>query len=83
MAVGSSSWRELCFSVICLAALASADSNSGGGWISGRATFYGDDGGATIDQGSCMYGYIDPNIGVGVDIAALSDRNPEYPNSCG
>lgn len=38
----------------------------------------GDDGGTTIDQGSCMFGYLDPNKGTGRDIAALSDKAYDY-----
>lgn len=42
------------------------------------AHLQGEDGGTTIDQGSCMFGHIDPNKGTGLDIAALSDNNPDY-----
>ncbi|KAG2501764.1 hypothetical protein HYH03_000264 [Edaphochlamys debaryana] len=54
------------------------------GWTVGRATFYGYDGGATIHQGSCMYGGL-PNymVSTGMDIAALSDTAPDYSGSCG
>ncbi|GLI68164.1 hypothetical protein VaNZ11_012469, partial [Volvox africanus] len=43
-------------------------------WHTGRATFYGYDGGASIDQGSCMYGPL-PNymVSTGRNIGALSD----------
>ena len=53
------------------------------GWVRGRATFYGQDGGSTIHQGSCMFGNLDANQGTGYDIAALSDASPEYAGSCG
>lgn len=33
----------------------------------------GNDGGSTVDQGSCMFGHLDPNAGTGTDIGALSD----------
>lgn len=38
----------------------------------------GQDGGATIEQGSCMFGHLDYHSGTGWDIAALSDKNPDY-----
>ncbi len=40
--------------------------------------------GATIDQGSCMYGPL-PNsmVSTGVNIAALSDKDADYAGSCG
>eukprot|EP00877_Chromochloris_zofingiensis_P011457 jgi/Chrzof1/6565/Cz19g01080.t1 len=54
------------------------------GWSEGRATFYGDDNtGVTIHQGSCEYYKLDWHAGTGWDIAALSDQNPDYANSCG
>eukprot|EP00879_Flechtneria_rotunda_P026763 GHRR01028587.1.p1 GENE.GHRR01028587.1~~GHRR01028587.1.p1 ORF type:complete len:127 (+),score=27.10 GHRR01028587.1:317-697(+) len=53
------------------------------GWSEGRATFYGDDGGASIHQGSCMFGHIDYNKGTGWDIGALSDKAGDYAGSCG
>ncbi|KXZ55513.1 hypothetical protein GPECTOR_2g1062 [Gonium pectorale] len=72
--------------LLLLAALApsSVHGDDGGGWRTGRSTFYGQDGGATIDQGSCMYGSL-PNymVSTGVDIAALADVDPEYSGSCG
>jgi hypothetical protein len=43
----------------------------------------GDDGGATIDEGSCMFGSLDGSSGTGHDIAALSDADPEFSGSCG
>ncbi len=44
----------------------------------------GQDGGATVDQGSCMFGHLDYNAGTGYDIVALSDHDPEYAVSvCG
>ncbi|GLC40805.1 Expansin-A20 [Pleodorina starrii] len=53
-------------------------------WHTGRATFYGYDGGATIDQGSCMYGPL-PNsmVSTGRNIAALSDADWDFSGSCG
>ncbi|KAG2435774.1 hypothetical protein HXX76_006970 [Chlamydomonas incerta] len=58
--------------------------DDGGGWMDGRATYYGNDGGATIDQGSCMYGGL-PNglVSTGTDIAAMADANPAFAGSCG
>ncbi|PNW71998.1 hypothetical protein CHLRE_16g686700v5 [Chlamydomonas reinhardtii] len=58
--------------------------DDGGGWTDGRATYYGNDGGATIDQGSCMYGSL-PNglVSTGTDIAAIADANPSFAGSCG
>lgn len=40
--------------------------------------------GATIDQGSCMYGSL-PNglVSTGTDIAAIADANPSFAGSCG
>ncbi|KAG2451251.1 hypothetical protein HYH02_003858 [Chlamydomonas schloesseri] len=58
--------------------------DGGGGWADGRATFYGNDGGATIDQGSCMYGALPSGlVSTGTDIAAISDANPSFAGSCG
>ncbi|KAI8469423.1 MAG: RlpA-like double-psi beta-barrel-protein domain-containing protein-containing protein [Monoraphidium minutum] len=55
----------------------------GGGWRKGRLTHYGNDGGATIDQGSCQFGALQAGSGTGLDIGALSDSDPEYSGSCG
>ncbi|KAF6262467.1 RlpA-like double-psi beta-barrel-protein domain-containing protein-containing protein [Scenedesmus sp. NREL 46B-D3] len=52
------------------------------GWSQGRATYYGEDGGATIQQGSCMMS-IQAGQGTGLDITALSDSAPDYKGSCG
>ncbi|GBF92088.1 hypothetical protein Rsub_04435 [Raphidocelis subcapitata] len=62
---------------------AAASDGGDGGWSSGRATFYGEDGGTTIHQGSCQFGQLDSNAGTGYDIAALSDADPEFAGSCG
>ncbi|EFJ45997.1 hypothetical protein VOLCADRAFT_93782 [Volvox carteri f. nagariensis] len=53
-------------------------------WHTGRATYYGYDGGASIDQGSCMYGPL-PNsmVSTGKNIAALSDQDYDFGGSCG
>ncbi len=40
--------------------------------------FTGDDGGASINSGSCMFGSIDGSKGTGMDIAALSDKAGDY-----
>ena len=37
----------------------------------------GNDGGATIDQGSCQFGSLEDGHGTGRDIGALSDSDPE------
>jgi hypothetical protein len=58
-------------------------SSQGGSWRSGRISFYGQDGGSTINDGSCMFGYLDPSKGTGADIAALTDGDPDYQGSCG
>jgi hypothetical protein len=65
--------------LLLLLAPAAADD----GWKRGRATFYGQDGGSTIHQGSCMFGNLKAGQGTGYDIAALSDADPEYAGSCG
>ncbi|KAI8477503.1 MAG: hypothetical protein J3K34DRAFT_455297 [Monoraphidium minutum] len=66
-------------------------------WTYGRATFCehhaagdGNDGGSTVHEGSCMFGVratrrgqLDRRQGTGLDIAALSDTDPEYAGSCG
>ncbi|KAF6262470.1 RlpA-like double-psi beta-barrel-protein domain-containing protein-containing protein [Scenedesmus sp. NREL 46B-D3] len=52
------------------------------GWSQGRATYYGEDGGTTIHQGSCMMS-IQAGQGTGLDITALSDSAPDYKGSCG
>ncbi|KAF5841716.1 RlpA-like double-psi beta-barrel-protein domain-containing protein-containing protein [Dunaliella salina] len=60
------------------------------GWQEGRATHYGDEQdnpsgykGTTIHEGSCLYWYLDKNVGTGWDIAALSDHNYDFDGSCG
>ncbi|KAF6254548.1 RlpA-like double-psi beta-barrel-protein domain-containing protein-containing protein [Scenedesmus sp. NREL 46B-D3] len=51
-------------------------------WKLGRATFYGKDG-WSIHTGSCGYGYMDENAGTGWDVAAASDSNKDWKDSCG
>ena len=48
-----------------------------------KNTVYGDDGGTTINQGSCEYYNLDFHKGTGWDIVALSDTAPDYSGSCG
>jgi hypothetical protein len=43
----------------------------------------GNDGGASINEGSCAFGQLDSGTGTGLDIAALSDADPDYAGSCG
>lgn len=53
----TSSGSSVLSAVLTVAALLSARTVSAqDGWVEGRASFYGNDGGATIHQGSCMYG---------------------------
>ncbi|KAG2501765.1 hypothetical protein HYH03_000265 [Edaphochlamys debaryana] len=83
----SSSARSLAMALSAVVALSSLPFRAvadDGGWTTGRSTFYGQDGGATIDQGSCMYGPL-PNymVSTGKDIAALSDTASDYAGSCG
>lgn len=52
------------------------------GWQRGRATFYGTDA-WPIHRGSCGYGYLDPGVSTGWDVAALADTNHDYVGSCG
>eukprot|EP01023_Acetabularia_acetabulum_P019138 TRINITY_DN196_c1_g1_i1.p2 TRINITY_DN196_c1_g1~~TRINITY_DN196_c1_g1_i1.p2 ORF type:complete len:198 (-),score=35.25 TRINITY_DN196_c1_g1_i1:307-900(-) len=50
----------------------------------GRATFYGDEPWWwPIHGGSCGFGYQCKNQGTGWDVAALSDKHPDYAGSCG
>ncbi|WIA22298.1 hypothetical protein OEZ85_004616 [Tetradesmus obliquus] len=44
--------------------------------------FTGEDGGTTVQQGSCMMS-IQAGKGTGLDITALSDSAPDYKGSCG
>ena len=44
---------------------------------------YGEDGGACVHEGSCMFGKLDANSPTGYDIAALSDADPAFAGSCG
>lgn len=75
---------ELLFSLVTVVFLINGYSVlAQGDWQEARATFYGEDGGATIHEGSCMYYNLDPNVGTGWDIAALSDRDPAFAGSCG
>lgn len=70
----------------CIVLLMCAQTASAGdwdGWTEGRATYYGDDGGTTIHQGSCEFYQLDYHQGTGFDIVALSDAMPEHPGSCG
>ncbi|KAG2427408.1 hypothetical protein HXX76_012344 [Chlamydomonas incerta] len=51
-------------------------------WHTGRATHYGGAGDPwSIHNGHCGYGYLDPNVGTGWDIAAPSDQNWDYDSS--
>ncbi|KAI8465691.1 MAG: hypothetical protein J3K34DRAFT_395999 [Monoraphidium minutum] len=53
-------------------------------WITGRATFYGNEPWYwDIHYGSCGYNYLWPDQNTGWDIAALSDAHPKYSGSCG
>ncbi|KAG2452438.1 hypothetical protein HYH02_002681 [Chlamydomonas schloesseri] len=79
--------RRMCLASVALLVLVLLPRDAQGdwdGWTVGRATYYGNDGGATIDQGSCMYGSL-PNgmVSTGQDIAALSDTDPSFGGSCG
>ncbi|GMH35768.1 hypothetical protein BSKO_03636 [Bryopsis sp. KO-2023] len=47
-------------------------------WRLGRATFYD-----AIHHGSCGYGGVDPNVGLGMNIAAMPDVHPDHKGSCG
>jgi hypothetical protein len=53
-----------------------------GNWQTGRATFYGSDA-WSIHKGSCGYGWLDKGVSTGWDVAAISDRAPDYQGSCG
>lgn len=44
----------------------------------GRATFY-----TSIDHGSCEFGPVDPNVGLGLNVAAIADTHPDFPGYCG
>lgn len=48
------------------------------GWRLGRATYY-----HAIHHGSCGYGGVNPNEGLGLNIAALPDVHPDHKGSCG
>lgn len=75
-----SSWIAIFLQAWFLATYVGADWD----WKIGRATHYGGPGDPwTIHEGSCKYGYLDPNKGTGWDVAALADANPDYPGSCG
>ena len=51
-------------------------------WHTGRATHYGGAGDPwSIHNGHCGYGYLDPSVGTGWDIAAPSDQNWDYDSS--
>ncbi|PNH07993.1 Expansin-A1 [Tetrabaena socialis] len=53
-------------------------------WRTGaRGTWYGTGDAWTIHKGACNYGYLYPDEPLGWDIAAMSDVNREYPDSCG
>lgn len=62
-----------------------ADEASYGEWKIGRATFAYNHDGMSVDEGACHYGKINPkdNGGRGLQVAALSDTNPDYAGSCG
>lgn len=68
------------YTYLCALFLASAliGSNAVAGWRTGRATFY-----SAIHHGSCGYGPVDPNEGLGLNIAAMPDAHPDYEGVCG
>ncbi|GLC46449.1 atexp4,atexpa4,athexp alpha 1.6,expa4 [Pleodorina starrii] len=72
--------------IICLVTLpycCKAD-NWDGSWQKARATRYGGwDDGWNIHEGSCGYGYLDYDRSTGWNIAAMSDMNWDFPDSCG
>lgn len=71
--------KLVCFACVVLGALSVSEA-----WRTGRGTFYGDQPWLwDIHQGSCGYGYLDPNKGTGWDIVALPDGHYEYHGSCG
>eukprot|EP00879_Flechtneria_rotunda_P015993 GHRR01016726.1.p1 GENE.GHRR01016726.1~~GHRR01016726.1.p1 ORF type:complete len:373 (+),score=77.90 GHRR01016726.1:674-1792(+) len=51
--------------------------------IASACYFPADNDGMSIHAGSCMFGNLDANKGTGWDIAALSDKDPDYAGSCG
>ncbi len=59
-----------------------AEGSNIGPWKAGRATYYGADA-WSVHKGSCGFGYQYPSVYPGLDVAAISDRSSEYPNSCG
>ena len=36
-----------------------------------------------LNNAACHLGPIDPSVGLGLQVAAISDANPDYAGSCG
>eukprot|EP00775_Hariotina_reticulata_P001975 gene1975-2298_t len=65
-----------------MAGAADVDAKGFGKWRSGRGTHYGSDA-WSIHRGSCGYGYLDPSVETGWDVAAMSDKSADFTGSCG
>jgi hypothetical protein len=73
----------LAVTFLSVAAIAAdIDSKEFGKWRSGRGTHYGADA-WSIHRGSCGYGYLDPSVETGWDVAAMSDKAADFEGSCG
>ncbi|GBF98268.1 hypothetical protein Rsub_10931 [Raphidocelis subcapitata] len=83
-AAAALAFAALLLAPLPVAALVLPGTANASDWALGRATFYGGKGdGFSIHEGSCEFGQVDPTVGTGWDIAALSDMDPEFEGSCG